>query len=378
VTRTVLLIHRGGDAMRGTEICLIQSARAFAAEGMRVVVCRNEPVMDDSLAAIEPPPRVLPMDFPELKLDGKDTAFPLARYLGGIRSLRRLMLEIRPALVYCSGGLPCQMAVPVARLHRVPVVCHFHHPAIKRDYYSWLVKLADKIIFPSQFTRTHSIKKARLDGEVVYNGIDVTRFQPLPERDPAWRQQWRIPAEAVVIGQVGALAPNKRPEMLVRAFARLRARTGRPVHLVLVGKGALSDSLRALVQGLGLESSVSLTGAVPDVLPFYQHIFDINALVSREEGLGIAAIEGSACGLPVVATDCTGLSETVVPDTTGLRFDLNDEARLEEHLLRLTHDEALRKRLGAAGREHAVRTFSAAVYNSQILAATRDLMRRAS
>jgi glycosyltransferase involved in cell wall biosynthesis len=360
--------------MRGTEICLLQSARALTAHGWRVVVCRNDPIMDPELEAMEPAPRVLPMDFPELKLDGKQSALPVAAYARGLRGLRRLMAEIEPALVYCSGGLPCQLAVPAARWHGVPVICHFHHPAIRRDYYLWLVKLADKVIFPSQYTRAHSLRKARLDGEVIYNGTDLVRFQPAPQRDPSWRLRLGIPDEAVVIGQVAALTAHKRPDFLVRALARLQS-TGRPLHLVLIGKGPMTGVLTDLVHELGLEKYVTLTGPVPDVLPFYQHVFDINVLVSREEGLGIAVIEGAACGLPTLVTDCTGLSETVLPETTGLRFDIDDEAGFDRHLLRLVSDPELRRRLGAAGREYARQTFSADIYNEKIVAATQELIR---
>jgi glycosyltransferase involved in cell wall biosynthesis len=375
MTGTVLLIHHGSDGMRGTEICLIQSARAFAQQGHRVVICRNYSAMDAELATIDPTPELLPMEFPEIKLDGKETTFPLLTYGRALRRLDRLARQLRPRLIYCSGGLPCQTAVPVARMRRIPLLCHFHHPAIKRDYYIWLVKGADKVIFPSQYTRAHSLQKARLEGEVIYNGINVARFQPAPVRDPTWRERLGITAEAIVIGQVAALAPNKRPELLVTAFATLVRQCATPLHLCLVGKGPMEDSLRTLVRQLQLDTRITITGFVPEVLPYYQHVFDINALVSREEGLGIAAIEGSACGLPVVVTNCTGLSETVIPGETGFSFGLNDTAGLERQLLDLAQGPALRQRLGSRGRAFAQRTFSAEVYNDRIIAAAAGLMR---
>jgi glycosyltransferase involved in cell wall biosynthesis len=375
MTATVLLIHHGSDGMRGTEICLIQSARAFAQQGHRVVICRNYSAMDAELAAIEPTPELLPMDFPELKLDGKETTLPLLSYGRALRRLDRLVRQLRPALIYCSGGLPCQTAVPVARMRGIPLLCHFHHPAIKRDYYVWLVKGANKVIFPSQYTRTHSLQKARIEGEVIYNGIDVTRFQPAPVRDSTWRERLGIAADTIVIGQVAALAPNKRPDLLIRTFAVLIRQCATPLHLCLVGKGPLEDSLRALVRELQLDTRITITGFVPEVLPYYQHVFDINVLVSREEGLGIAAIEGSACALPVVVTDCTGLSETVVPGETGFSFGLNDTGALEKQLLDLAGDSVLRQRLGNRGRAFAQRTFSAEIYNDRIIAAAGALMR---
>lgn len=374
MSRTVLLLHRGADGMRGTERCLIQSARAFAGQSLRVVVCRNYPAMDEQLAAIEPRPELLSMEFPELRLDGKETTLPLASYARAVRDLSRLVRRLDPAFIYCSGGLPCQIAAPVARLRRIPLVCHFHHPAIKRDYYAWLVKWADKVIFPSQFTRQHSLRKARLEGEVIYNGIDVGHFRPAARHEPAWRQRLGIAEDAIVIGQVAALAANKRPELLVRAFSELTRQCEQPLHLCLVGKGAMENGLRALVADLGLQGRVTITGFVADVLPYYQHVFDINVLVSREEGLGISVIEGSACALPAVVTDCTGLSETVVPDSTGFWFGLNDTAGLENRLLRLASDPGLRDRMGAAGRELARSTFSADIYNEKIVAATSGLL----
>jgi glycosyltransferase involved in cell wall biosynthesis len=137
----------------------------------------------------------------------------------------------------------------------------------------------------------------------------------------------------------------------------------------------MEQALRTLVRELQLDTRITITGFVPEVLPYYQHVFDINVLVSREEGLGIAAIEGSACGLPVVVTDCTGLSETVVPGETGFSFGLNDTGGLERQLLDLVGDSALRLRMGARGRAFAQRTFSADVYNDRIIAAAGGLMR---
>jgi len=356
-------------------MCLIQTARAFAARGWQLVVCRNHPVMDAQLLAITPGLQLRPMEFPELKLEGKHTELPLVAYGRALGELRRLVTELRPALIYCSGGLPCQLAVPVAKMSRIPVLCHFHHPAIKRDYYLWGVKFADQVIFPSQFTRAHSWRNARLPGEVIYNGIDTTRFQPPGARDPSWRQRLGIPGDALVIGQVAALIPHKRPELLLRALARLAPRAPGPLHLCLVGKGALLEPLQALACELNIHTSVTITGTVPDVLPFYQHVFDINVLASRMEGLGMAVLEGSACGLPAIATDCTGLAETVLPETTGFRFGLEDVEGFEARLLQLINDPALRARMGTAGREHALQTFAAERYNEKIVAAAEALMR---
>jgi glycosyltransferase involved in cell wall biosynthesis len=214
----------------------------------------------------------------------------------------------------------------------------------------------------------------RHPGIVVYNGIDMMRFQPAPIRDEQWRRRWGIPAEATVIGQVGALAANKRPDFLVSAFGSLLKQKQHAFHLCLVGAGPLEASLRQLVDQLGIASHVSLTGYVGDVLPYYQHVFDINVLASSEEGLGISVIEGSACGLPAVVSNCTGLPETIVGGTTGFLFELNDAAGLSGHLLRLGTDPPLRASMGQAGRAFAEERFSSTAYDRSFMMAVDDLL----
>jgi glycosyltransferase involved in cell wall biosynthesis len=313
--------------------------------------------------------------FPELMISGiKETAFPIGSYVTAFRQLRKLVRRSNATLLYCSGGLPCQLAVPVARLAKIPVLCHFHHPAARRAHYLWLSRFANKRVFPSDFVKRHSPSDPRNPGIVIYNGIDVTRFRPDAVRDARWRRQWGIPADATVVGQVGALAPNKRPDFLISAFGSLLQQTEQRFHLCLVGAGPMEASLRGLVDELGIASHVSLTGYVDDVLPYYQHVFDINVLASSEEGLGISVIEGSACGLPAVVSNCTGLPETIIDGETGFLFELNDAAGLREHLLRLGESASLRASMGVAGRALAEERFSATSYDRSFMAVVVDLL----
>jgi glycosyltransferase involved in cell wall biosynthesis len=373
--RTVLLLHSGGSGgIRGTEACLVQSAKAFSAAGFRVVLCRKRPVVDRLLAQLEPAPWLLDLDFPELMIGGGETSLPLRAYAQSFRRLGEIVREIRPDLIYCSGGLPCQLAVPVGKLQRVPVLCHFHHPAIRRAYYLWLVKFADAVIFSSQFTREHSDQRAGLSGDVVYNGVNLESFAPVRRRDTAWRVDLGIHRDAAVIGQVSQLIPTKRPDFLMRAFVALLDEFDQPLHLCLVGKGPMQDSLRDLARELGISSHVTITGYVPDVTPYYQHVFDINVLASREEGLGIASLEGAACGLPVVVTRCTGLSETIIENETGLAFELEDMADLRAKLALLISDPRRRATMGRAGRNLVQRRFSAQSYDEGVVSAARKLL----
>lgn len=354
---------------------LIHSANTFAAAGYRLIVCRTSDCMDSALSRICPAPQIVDFRFPELMIAGvRETSLPVAAYIKALSRLKALVERSNPAFLYCSGGLPCQLAVPVGRMLDVPVICHFHHPAIRRALYLWLVRFADRVLFPSRFVQAHARRDLRNPGQVVYNGIDLTRFRPAGSKIAAWREQLGIPRDAVVIGQVGALIAHKRPDFLISAFRSLLRRAAPRLHLCLVGAGPMEKALRSRVNDLGIAGNVTITGYVDDVLPYYQQVFDINVLVSREEGLGIAVLEGSACGLPAVVADCTGLPETIVENRTGLLFDLHDEETLERHLLRLAESPALRAEMGRAGMVFVGERFSSVAYGDNLMASVRDLL----
>lgn len=375
-SRTVVLLHRGGAFVRGTEAVLIRSAKALSAAGYRLVICRRNACIDGPLASIQPRPEFVDFQFPELMISGmRESSFPIARYIEAFRQLREIVRRSRATLLYCSGGLPCQLAIPVARLANLPVLCHFHHPAPRRAHYLWLSSFADTLVFPSAFVQRHSPADRRNPGTVVYNGIDVTRFQSAPARDDRWRAKWGIAADAVVIGQVGALARNKRPGFLISAVSPLLQQTQNNFHLCLVGAGTMEADLRTLVDERGLSNKVTLTGYVDDVLPYYQHVFDINVLASMEEGLGIAVIEGSACGLPAVVSNCTGLPETIIDGESGYLFGVDDAEGLRGHLTRLAANPSLRASMGRAGRALAEERFSSTSYDEKFMAVVDDLLR---
>ena len=266
----------------------------------------------------------------------------------------------------------------MGKIRHIPVLCHFHHPAPKRYFYFWLVKYATKLIFPSKYTRSVVAEKCGRGGDVIYNAVDTnTRFTPAVTRDESYRQALGFSESDIVVGQVAALTAHKRPDVLIRCFADAYAQNDK-LRLVLVGGGAMQDELASIIDKLNLNSVVKLAGYVPDILPYYQHIFDINVLASTTEGLGISVIEASACNLPSIVTDCTGLREVVDKDVTGLTFKENDLQQLTADILRLSMEKETRQQMGKAAREKAEKYFSLDKYKSGIQAQINNLCRKDS
>jgi len=370
--KTILILHYGDDQVRGSEVCLIQSIEALSERGFSLVVLRKDAVLDEYISGHVV--SILDEPFPEIMFDGHDRRFPLIKYLQSSQRLFHLVKRLKPSVIYCNSGLPCQLAVPVGRLLNTPVMCHFHHPASKRYFYLWLVKYATRLVFPSKYTQSVVREKCGRDGSVIYNAVDVeTRFVPVPHRDDSYRHQLGINQSVIVVGQVGNLSRHKRPDLLVRCFAEARSRN-RNLHLVLVGEGVMRGELQTLIGELGLEQVVTLAGYVLDVVPYYQHVIDINVLASSAEGLGISVIEASACAVPSIVTDCTGLREVVDDGITGLTFDGDDTGQLTAAIIQLADDPGQRCRLALAAREKVEREFALDRYKSEIVSQIESLL----
>lgn len=362
---TIIMLHTGGGQARGSEVCLIESIKALSDNGFKIILLRKNSILDEFVTDYVD--TILDEPFPEIMFDGDYRSFPLAGYARSLRRLYRLAKLHKSALFYCNSGLPCQLAVPVGKLLSTAVLCHFHHPAPRRYFYFWLVRFATRLVFPSNYTRQFVMEKCGRSGEVVYNAVDMeSRFVPAQSRDGGFRELHDIDKNAIVVGQVGNLSPHKRPDMLVRCFAAATEKIDN-LHLVLVGDGPIYNDLMELVDELDLSRVVTLAGYVPDVLPYYQHVIDVNVLASSEEGLGISVIEASACGVPSIVTDCTGLREVVDEGVTGLTFGLNDSGKLTDDIVKLASDLELRNRLGVTARENAVKKFSLESYRKNIV-----------
>ncbi len=180
---------------------------------------------------------------------------------------------------------------------------------------------------------------------VVPSGVEADRFAPSAEARTRVRRQYAAPDDACVLIVVGALAVRKGHDVLLDALARL----GDPTLVVwCAGAGAARAALEAQRATLGLDAQVRFLGRVDDVAGLLAGA-DVMVMPSRQEGLGVAALEAMAAGLPVIASRVGGLPEAVVDGDTGLLVPADDAAALAAAIARLAGNRDLRRRLGAAG-----------------------------
>lgn len=171
-------------------------------------------------------------------------------------------------------------------------------------------------------------------------GIEFSRFGNALVDTKAKRQELGVPENAFLMLSVGELNKNKNHQVIVRALAKLN---NPDAHYVIAGVGDKKDYLLDLVRQLGVSEQVHLLGYRRDIEELIRTA-DVFCFPSQREGLGLAAVEAMACGLPVIAAKNRGTREFVCPDKNGFLCDCSDVNAFAEALNKVIYDRMLLER----------------------------------
>ena len=179
---------------------------------------------------------------------------------------------------------------------------------------------------------------------VISNHIPTDLFRPLENRG-ALKEKLGIGKRAVLL--FGRIAIEKNPQVALDAFARLPS----DVQLVVVGDGPYRARFEQEMRERGIESRVRLLGVLRGK-PLVEAIDACDAflIASKSETQSMTTMQAMACEIPVVAARAGGLPEYVHDNENGFLCDADDAARFADRLQKLLDDEALAKKIGAAGR----------------------------
>ena len=152
---------------------------------------------------------------------------------------------------------------------------------------------------------------------VVYNGLNTEQFKP--SQNNISRQVFGFNEKDFIVIYTGRIVPDKGVKELIEAMTLLKEE--KDIKLLVVGGSNFADSIKHNTfldelqeMGKQLNGKVHFTGFVPySELPNYLSLANVAVVPSRiNEALGMAAIEATAIGLPVIATNDGGLPETLI------------------------------------------------------------------
>lgn len=287
--------------------------------------------------------------------------------------LARQIRKIRPHVVHSQVAFSMLWQVIGLKISCVPKIIFTQH----NEYQNWSgfvarFRIISYFIIARSFIHHYVCVSNRVRSslsaltlvpqsyfKVIPNGVDTGRFRPRPELRSQIRNEFGVGEGVFLLGTVARFSAQKGHVYLIEACRDLRLKK-LAIQLWLIGRGELQEELEKNVKEMGLSETVKFLGpsnSIEMMLP----ALDCFVLPSLWEGMPISLLEAMACGIPVVATQTSGVDELVTNLENGLMVRVKDSKALSEAVSLLMHDKELQKKLSRQAVETVNRSYSLAM-----------------
>ena len=259
------------------------------------------------------------LDCPIYQIDFSRSPLSM-KNLRSFRQLRKVVKQGGYDAVHCHTPVASLVTRWVCRRYRkkLKVFCtahgfHFYKGAPLKNWlvyypFEWLCSFwTDTLITinSEDYERAQRRFHAKRVEYVPGVGMDHDKFASATVDRAQKRRELGIPENAFLLISVGEVNQNKNQSVVIRALAQLH----RPdIHYLIVGKGPMEEAVKDLAEELGIGAQVHLPGYRHDI-PELLKASDVIVFPSIREGLGLAALEGMAAGLPLICADNRGTRE---------------------------------------------------------------------
>ncbi|MDZ4722776.1 MAG: N-acetyl-alpha-D-glucosaminyl L-malate synthase BshA [candidate division Zixibacteria bacterium] len=203
------------------------------------------------------------------------------------------------------------------------------------DITRFSINASDGVTAVSKYLADETMQVFKLNKEVrvIHNFVDSARFKPFSAQ--CQKDEFVKPGEFLIC-HVSNFRPVKRTIDVIDIFDRIHLEL--PARLLLVGEGPEMTLARRQITKKGLSDRVIFLGnqsRVEAVLP----CADLFLMPSEEESFGLAALEALACGVPVIGTTGTGLSEVISHNVNGFLCPVGDTTAMARAGIDLLKDK---------------------------------------
>ncbi len=219
--------------------------------------------------------------------------------------------------------------------------------------------------------RLSSLAPPEKPAQLVYHGLDLSRFRPLVVPRPD--RQGQSPDMEIRLLTVARAVEKKGLDTIVEALGRLPE--GLFWTWIHIGGGQLIDRLKARAAELGIQDRCRFLGARPqeDVIAAYaaSDVFVLPCRIADDgdrDGMPNVLMEAASQGLVLVSTAVSGVVELVDDGETGLLMPTDDPDALAAIIQRLAADPGERYRLGRGASEKVFRMFDHATAVQDLVA----------
>ena len=211
----------------------------------------------------------------------------------------------------------------------------FHKFLIK-----YVLKKSEYIFSTSNFLRRKVKEITKRNSIVTPFGVEIIKHNRVKKNNGS-----------ITFGTAKNLKSSSGIELAIRCFYRLKkANKEKKIKFQIAGDGPLRSKIESIIAELDLASEVSLLGHLnhKDIYSFMRKI-DVYINLPQIESFGVAVLEASAAGKPVIVSDIGGLSEVVKDGVTGKIIDLKNENQIVRAMDEMVCRKDIRDLMGANG-----------------------------
>ena len=283
----------------------------------------------------------------------------------------KLLKKYRIQIIHSHGAPVSSYSRLARKFLEFPLIITTYHISLERitdinrfqkNIYKIIDRIGsifdDKIIAVSNAVKESLISECWLPSrkiEVVYNGIDISRFSGDTDGSKI-KEELNLTPEDKIIGIIARLSHEKSHITLLKALKKVIKHVPN-AKLLIVGDGPLKVSLMRSVKEMKLKDFCFFLGLrknIPEIIS----CLDVAVLSSMTEGLPISLIEVMTSGKCVVGTDVGGIPEVIDHGENGLLIPPNDPDKLAEALIYLLNNPDIAKKMGKKGIKIAKEEFS--------------------
>lgn len=273
------------------------------------------------------------------------SVFAIGNMIKSYKQLKKIADEGQYDLVHTQspiGGVICRLAFRKARKRGTKVIytAHGFHFYKGAPIINWLIfypiekicsYFTDVLITINQ--EDYQLAKKKFHAKKVEYipgvGISIEKFKQCAVSRNTIRKELGIPKEAFVLISVGEVNKNKNHQIIVRALGKI---DNKNIHYIIVGQGNEIDNITKMANDLRV--NVHTLGFREDVADLL-FASDVFCFPSLREGLGLAAIEAMAVGLPIVTSNVHGINDYSENGKTGYSCDPRDVEAFAEAIQKL-------------------------------------------
>lgn len=263
------------------------------------------------------------------QIDFERSPFHIKNNIKAYFQLAELIKEEEFDMLHCHtpvGGVIGRLAFKISKKNNTKIIYtahgfHFYKGAPLKCWILYypvekiLSKYTDLLITINQ--EDYYIAKERFRAKKTIKipglGVNYEKYSNSKCDIYLMRKEFDIPSDAFVLITVGEINHNKNHKVVLKALRKIN---NKEIHYIICGQGSNEKYLINLSKKLGIDKQVHFVGYRNDI-PEILKIADCYIMPSIREGLGMAAIEAMASGLPIITSDCRGAKEFSVNGVTG-------------------------------------------------------------